>query len=325
VDVTSSFRAFMANLIDYAGLFPPARLPLPDAIQNYARYRQEPERWMLSRFIVPSVQLEHLSTLAAKSFGEDDPFVFSVLGRGGRDADEFLDGLAKDLEAIALFRQQHEEKAVIDVFEARLPAHPDIENLLANAADQLGGKGDLTPFYEVSFDADWEPMAKDAIQNIGERNISHADRQPIGFKLRCGGVEASAYPSSAQIALAIMACRDAGVPMKATAGLHHPIRRYDPNVHTKMHGFVNVFGAGILAHVHNLDQAHTAAIVEDEDATHFKFTPDHFAWQDLAATTGQIAAIRKQSLVSYGSCSFDEPREDLAALGWLKRADMARR
>ena len=34
-----AFRAFMSELIDYAGLFPPARLDLDTAIRNFARYR----------------------------------------------------------------------------------------------------------------------------------------------------------------------------------------------------------------------------------------------------------------------------------------------
>jgi hypothetical protein len=328
VDVYPSVRAFMAHLIDYAGLFPPARLPLPEAIQNYARYRQQPESWMLGRFIIPGTQLEFLTTTAARLFRENDVFLFSVLGRGGRDAAEFLDGLQVDLETIAEFHQQNEGKARVDVFEAKLPmltSYKAIAALVSDAAKQLEDGLDLTTFYEVHFGPDWEPMAKATIQTIAEHNASHTDYQPVGFKLRCGGVEASAFPSPAQIAFALAECRDAHVALKATAGLHHPIRHIDDNVQTKMHGFLNVFGAGILAHVHDLDQRQIEAIVEDEDAAHFTFMPDAFAWQDLRATTEQIATIRARALITYGSCSFDEPRDDLAALGWLKRADAARR
>src|SRR5260221_9083784 len=90
VTVAASLRAFMAHLIDYAGLFPPASLPLAEAIQNYARFRRESDRWMLSHFIVPAVQLPELSAAGGKLFTDFDPFVFSVLGRGGRDHDDFI-------------------------------------------------------------------------------------------------------------------------------------------------------------------------------------------------------------------------------------------
>jgi hypothetical protein len=40
-------------LIDYAGVFPPAALPLEQALANYERYRASPEAWMLGRFVLP--------------------------------------------------------------------------------------------------------------------------------------------------------------------------------------------------------------------------------------------------------------------------------
>jgi hypothetical protein len=328
VDVYPSLRAFMAHLIDYAGLFPPANLPLHEAIQNYARYRQQPDQWMLGRFIIPGTQLEFLTTVAARLFREGDPFMFSVLGRGGRDADEFLDGLQVDLETIAVFHQRNEGKATVDVYEAKLPplaSDDEIGELLAAAAKRRRSGVNLTTFYEVPFGADWEPTAKNTIRSIAEHNARHQESQPVGFKLRCGGVEASTFPSPAQIAMALTACRDAGIALKATAGLHHPIRRFDESVNTKMHGFLNVFGAGILAHAHDLDQPEIEAIVGDEDAAHFAFMPEAFAWRDLRVTTDQIDVVRHKALISYGSCSFDEPREDLAALGLLRRSDVARR
>src|SRR6516165_211295 len=51
-----SVRALLSRIIDYAGMFPPAQLPLEQAIRNYARYRTEPESWMLGRFVCPAAQ-----------------------------------------------------------------------------------------------------------------------------------------------------------------------------------------------------------------------------------------------------------------------------
>ena len=39
-----SLRALLTGIIDYAGLFPPARLPLDQAVRNYGRYRNEPTK-----------------------------------------------------------------------------------------------------------------------------------------------------------------------------------------------------------------------------------------------------------------------------------------
>ncbi len=128
---------------------------------------------------------------------------------------------------------------------------------------------------------------------------------------------ADAFPFPEQVARAIAAARDAGVPMKATAGLHHPVRHYNGGVQTKMHGFLNVFGAGVLAVTHGLSVEQIQNILEDEDPASFIFDESGFAWKNIHASNEQIARAR-QNVVSFGSCSFDEPREDLQALGFLK-------
>ena len=36
--MTETLRAFLTGLIDYAGLFPPAKLDMPATVRNYATY-----------------------------------------------------------------------------------------------------------------------------------------------------------------------------------------------------------------------------------------------------------------------------------------------
>jgi hypothetical protein len=141
--------------------------------------------------------------------------------------------------------------------------------------------------------------------------------QGVGFKLRCGGLEASAFPSSQQIAVALRACLDAGAPFKATAGLHHPLPRFDAEMKARMHGFVNVFLAGVLASARNLDAEEIRPILDDENPQHFTFDRRAAKWRGLRATTAEIVAARSEAVLSFGSCSFEEPCADLRALGWL--------
>src|SRR5438445_5076250 len=77
-----SLRALLEGVIDYAGLFPPAKLPLDQAIRNYARYRQEPEAWMLGRFVIPAARLGELERYHDELFQTGPPFAFAVLGPG---------------------------------------------------------------------------------------------------------------------------------------------------------------------------------------------------------------------------------------------------
>jgi hypothetical protein len=84
-----------------------------------------------------------------------------------------------------------------------------------------------------------------------------------------------------------------------------------------MHGFINVFVAGVVAHARHGDEQTLRAILADADATHFTFDDAGLRWRELTVSTNEILAARREGVVSFGSCSFDEPRDDLRALGWM--------
>ena len=52
--VPGSMRAMLTRLIDYAGLFPPAALVWREAAENYSRYLNSSESWMLNRLVLPA-------------------------------------------------------------------------------------------------------------------------------------------------------------------------------------------------------------------------------------------------------------------------------
>ncbi len=307
----ASLRALLTGILDYAGLFPPAKLPLDHAIRNYARYRQEADAWMLGRFVLPAARLEDLEPYHDELFHSDPPFAFSALGRGGATMKEFLAGLRDDLRDIAAFRKRHGDRVTVDVLETRIPAdladpmRPDSTLDLLKIV-RLFPAVDLFLFGEA-------PGQPDGLLE----QLRRLSGEPVGFKLRCGGLEASAFPSSQQIASALRACLDAGVPFKATAGLHHPLPRIDPSSQARMHGFINLFLAGVLAHSRHLSVEQVRLILDDDRPGHFVFTEKAVSWRKVRATAKEIAASRRVAVLSFGSCSFDEPREELRSLGWL--------
>jgi len=312
----NSLKIFLSQIIDYAGLYPPASLPLEEAIRNFVKYQTEAEAWMLSRFIIPAKRLAELSQLAETIFPRDGVLSFSILGRGGKDADEFLENLKLDVADILAFRELHGASVLVDMFETALPLSALDERSSAvewvTRATELLNKNGLTVFFEAPFGEGWQARAENLMRALRKIKDKH-----IGFKLRTGGVTANAFPTTSQIAWALAATRDAGVPMKATAGLHHPMRHYNESVLTKMHGFLNVFGAGLLAVTNDLTSEQIQAILEDEDPASFIFDETGFAWKNFHAKLEQVTRAR-QNFVSFGSCSFDEPREDLQKLGLLK-------
>jgi len=303
----AAFQAFMSQIIDYAGLYPPANLPLEEAFQNFVKYQSSPDAWMLSRFVIPAKRLNELPAFNGN-------LSFTTLGRGGKDVDDFFANLNQDISDIRAFRDAH-SSASIDVYETALPASSLTDKFSANdvvtrAADALNKNG-IAVFFEAPFDNDWESRAEKLIRALRKVKDKH-----VGFKLRTGGVTADAFPSPEQIAWAIVEVRESGIPLKCTAGLHHPIRHYNESVQAKMYGFLNVFGAGVLAEVHGLSQEQIQPILEDENPEHFTFDENSFKWKDLRVATSEIAKSRLFA-TSFGSCSFDEPREDLQTLGLL--------
>src|SRR5271163_2409850 len=97
--ILASVRAFLEGIVDYAGLFPPAELPLDQALANYLRYRREPESWMLGRFICPAARLAELLAFRA-DINRDAPLELAVLGRGGNGPQESLANFRADLADI---------------------------------------------------------------------------------------------------------------------------------------------------------------------------------------------------------------------------------
>ena len=58
--VAPALKALVENLIDYAGLFPPASVPLEEALANYKNYEGGERSWMLNWFVVPGGDLEQV-------------------------------------------------------------------------------------------------------------------------------------------------------------------------------------------------------------------------------------------------------------------------
>jgi hypothetical protein len=320
-------RALLDGILDYAGLFPPARLPVDQAIRNYAGYRQGPDGWMLGRFVCPASRLAELAAFRDELFASGPPFAFSVLPRPGESAAHFLTGLRADLEAVAAFTKHHGDHVVVDMAEFRLPMSTpstgDVRDLLEATGRLLAGHGPpvVQLFVELPPGSDWWPATTAVVAALAFHNACTTPARLrgslVGLKLRCGGLEPAAVPSPEQLAYTITACRDAGVALKFTAGLHHPFRHFDAGTRTVAHGFLNVFTAGVLAHARGLGTADVRRLIEDDAAGHFVFDAQGLRWQDHRATTAEIAAARRSAVTSFGSCSFDEPRDDLRALGLL--------
>ncbi len=313
-----SLRTLLDGVLDYAGMFPPAELPLAAAIENYLDYLHERDAWMLGRFIVPAVRLGELTPYHERLLGFSPRAKVIALGRGGADVASLCDALRADLAAMALMHQALDGRVPVDVLETRVPATllSDEKFLRDITSIQATAPMPVTLYFEAQPEgANPEGSLLRAIAALAKVRASGA-LERTGFKLRCGGVVAGAFPSVDLVASVIAACRDGQVPLKCTAGLHHPVRRFHESVGTEMHGFINVFAAGVFAHALGTESKLLALVLADEEAEAFHIEGQALAWRGLRVTSPQIAAARQALMIGFGSCSVEEPREDMQALHW---------
>ena len=311
-----SAQALFEGIIDYAGLFPPAALPMEDAFSRYLVHRQSGDGWMLARFVCPAGRLVELEEQLTDLPVGGATIGVAVLGRGGATLDDFVKAADEDAALIRAFLSRQEGRATADVFEVRLPEAGGAAVAVEKAWRSLTENGStaVTPYFEVSLLDDWRPRLPAAAAAIRDATRAAGGDHRLGIKIRCGGLDAAAIPEPVAVAAAIATCRATGVPLKATQGLHHPFRHTDEALGAVVHGFLNLFTASVMAHAHDLPVTRLTEIIADTDPQSFVVKADRVAWRDLEASAAEVAAARSGVLTSFGSCSFAEPRDDLQAL-----------
>lgn len=298
-------RSALTGLVDYAGLFPPAQLDMDAAVAEYRDARSGPTAWMVDRFICPAWRLEELVGAMTRTMSVGEiPWRVSVIAR-------WVEDLTADAGAVRTFAATVGSAATVELVECRIPSDvaADAARLSSDASHILRAY-QATPFFEVP----WEPAPHGALDALAALRADTG--RSLGVKLRTGGLEADLFPSPAEAARFIVAAVGRRLPLKATAGLHHPYRYVDPDTGFHHHGFVNLLAATALAHAGEPEET-IARVLADEDPGHFLLDRGGLVWLDHRIGAADLEAVRSTVFVSYGSCSFDEPVEDLTELGIL--------
>ncbi|SFW79047.1 hypothetical protein [Amycolatopsis australiensis] len=262
--------ALFAGLCDDAAVFPPGLAPLPDAVAAHDTHEKAWYADLVGPLVLAAPALGALGDLLGS---RETPLPVAVTLPGGpAQLPGVLDavaGLPVELRAL--------EIAVPDGMG------PDEVLDAVSAA--------TAPVYvEIPRDDRRLPLLR-ALAGTGHR-----------AKFRTGGVRAGLYPSEAELAAAICAAVDAGVPFKATAGLHHALRNTDPETGFEQHGFLNLLlAAG--------DPDHAEAHLAERDG------------EVVAGLVRRLDAGVRTRFTSFGTCSVSDPLTELAALGLLPRGE----
>jgi len=294
--VAPALHALLERVVDYAGLFPPAGLSMHDAVTEYAAQRRSPNAWMLGRFVVPVGRLNEL-VREADGVRRDGEEAWPLSALVSADP-------AGDADFIRAFNKRHSGRLGVESVELRAATPEAIQWALAQMDHTL------ERYVEISIDGD--PRASlDVMQRHGAR-----------AKARTGGVTPDLFPPPLALARFIVACAELGVPFKATAGLHHPLRgeqrlTYEHDAPSAtMFGFLGVFVAAALAR-NGADEGTVLQVLEERDASAFTFGDATLRWRDRVLDATQVGSARDSFSISFGSCSFREPVDDLQRLGLL--------
>lgn len=295
-----TIRTLVEGIIDYAGLFPPAQLDMPETLRNYTEYLRGSDSWMLGRLVVPVARLDQFETVAQaltclpRDEGAE-PWQLSAIATP--------EGLARDLERIDAFNAAHADPAAglasIGSIELRGADVAAVEAALDAIPDEL------FPFFEIDVAADPRGLLA---------ALSGCD---AGAKVRTGGAKPESVPTPAQLARFLHAAAAAEVPFKATAGLHHPLRHRLEATGACEFGYINVFAAAAIAWGGGSSETELRGVLEQEEPGAFAFGAEGLRYGRREISGEDIARARRSFAVSFGSCSFTEPLDGLRALKLL--------
>lgn len=311
----TSKQALLGNLIDYAGTFPPAALPLEKALVGASTFRRKARHpWLLSKIVVTIADLKRLSPRAWFEAGSDGtPLPLTVIGSPIEKVSDFERTLGFEMRELRRFNEKFYDSSLRQraiAYETRFPEACSVESIpsvLHAALNTACGEKDLDLdiYVEMPLDAEWQTRLARITETLAEWNEGKAGAGAAGFKLRTGG---KTPPTPEQLAEIIQSVVTQGLRFKATQGLHHPISKPGD------YGFVNLFGALCFVHALGLEAFDVKTItrcLQSSDTKAFQFEGDTFSWGDFKLTSDQIESARRRHAGTFGSCSLDEPDEFL--------------
>ena len=252
--MTRALAALLTQAIDYAGVFPPAKLDLVAAYKEYIRYGIGPESWILGKFAVRSTQLAEFAGLLQGQEKPAEPIPVTVIGRSGVDKESWEAGLQFDASEMNTFQSWTEEMATLEAYETRLPSNAEAALWITN----LRGFGEADVFAELP----WDDDQADALLAVAESEFAYA-------KARTGGESPSAFPDSTRLASFIQGATHLDVPFKLTAGLHHARPFHASPLGARMHGFLNAYAAVAFSIAHDLSIREMASVLDNEQPRAF--------------------------------------------------------
>jgi hypothetical protein len=273
----------LAEVLDFAGLFPPAKLELPEALRAFETHRQGLEKPLLGRFVIPANRLKDLPDLIV------DPLPLSVIGHEG----PWPEARALDAEAMNAHLDRLGDNAPIEAFEVKLP--DSSEPIQAQWLADLERFGADETFVELPLNH---------LEHLAESLATLAETEALFAKARL-----SPAPDTSGVATFLQGCLQLDLPFKLTAGIHQPF--YHQTGHGPEFGFLTLLSASALVLREDLTRRELEEALLDTEGWSFQAGVH---WRGHSADLIAMEEARDLFL-SFGSCSVEEPASALRNLG----------
>jgi hypothetical protein len=291
----NSLHILLSGLFDYAGMFPPANRSFEEALRETASFRVSISRpWMLASDIVLDTEHTHkLRGVNLVVYGARSPFRVCVLA---------TEDPTRVLEEVGYITHK-EPPAVVTSIEVKVSP--------ASVAETLEHYGVFCSTHGTLLCL--EPnLSLDSWSSDLSATVAALQRSPLRPALKCRLTGPTGI-SSERFAAAIIAADEAGIPLKVTGGLHHPV--VEPERYPFPMGFLNV-SVGVMFH-RLLRECVPANLLEEiltnQNPEAFTFG-SQLGYKDLRMSLADLQKVKSASHFSIGSCSLHEPDEDLTRL-----------
>lgn len=276
------------RLFDDAAVFPPGDSPLPHAVSAHLRRRRTNQAVLQGPLVVPAADLPRLAAIMAQP-ADTLP---------GHHPAELEDPLSLAMTVPTPLKVGEAVAAARAVPFARLAA---VEVAIPNG---LHTDHVVPALQAAELPAETAVYAEIPRDHRREPLLAALSGTCYLAKLRTGGVRADLYPGEVELAESLVALVAAGVPFKATAGLHHALRNSDPETGFEQHGFLNLLTAANAA-AEGAKVDNLVPLLADRDGAR------------VAAAVGRLSEGVRETFRSLGTCSISEPVDELVALGLL--------
>lgn len=299
--MTRSLDMLLGSAIDYAGLFPPAQLSLPDAVREFISELESPSSFLVNGFVLPSRLAEDLEKEgeAQGLFDDGDALAVTLILKpeeGVSLADE-AKALAESWDADSWL-----EPVAVEAFVGTQPSEADLK-----AMKLLGQKLDVPVFLEFGWNKDYKAAGEKAVTLW----------QGFGYKARLGGATKADTPTVQQVADFLVEAAGMDVPLRLTAGLHHPLAHNDPIFGGWRHGFLNCLAAALAVYANDAPIKEVEKILEMQSSSAFRFTENAFHAGDRSFGPEDLELFGDYCY-GFGSCSISEPYDGLVRLGLIE-------